>query len=100
MTKKNLSPQEVKHVAQLARLKLSQKELAKFQKQLSDILTYVDQLKAIKTKQVNLTSQVTGLENVFRDDQPDPCLSQKEALSEAKNKQNGFFKVKAIFEEI
>jgi len=88
----------VKHVALLANLKLSQKEIKKFQKQLSEILDYVNILNKLDTKGIEPTSQVTGLENVFREDKPTPSLSQKEALSGAKEKHNNFFKVKAIFD--
>ena len=88
----------VKHVALLANLKLSEKEISKFQQQLSEILDYVDQLKKLKTKGVEPTSQVTGLENVFQEDEPKPSLSQKEVLANAKQIEKGMFKVKAIFE--
>ena len=88
----------VKHVALLASLKLSEKEIKKFQKQLSEILAYVDKLSELETKGVEPTSQVTGLENVFRDDEPKPSLSQDKTLSGAKEKHNNFFKIKPIFE--
>jgi len=88
----------VKHVALLADLKLNQKEVKKFQKQLSEILDYVNVLNELDTQGIEPTSQVTGLENVFREDKPTPSLSQEETLSGAKEKHNNFFKVKAIFE--
>lgn len=88
----------VRHVALLADLKLNQKEVKKFQKQLSEILDYVNVLSELNTKGVEPTSQVTGLENVFREDKPTPSLSQEETLSGAKEKHNNYFKVKAIFE--
>lgn len=87
----------VKHVALLANLKFNQKEIKKFQKQLSEILDYVNVLNELDTKGVEPTSQVTGLENVFREDKPTPSFSQEETLSGAKEKHNNFFKVKAIF---
>jgi len=90
----------VKHVALLANLKLSEKEIKKFQQQLSEILDYVDQLNKLNTKGIEPTSQVTGLENVFREDEPRPSLSQEEVLSGTKSKEKGLFKIKAIFEEI
>ena len=97
--KKNLklTKEEVKHVAVLANLKLTPKEIEKFQKQLSSILDYVEQLKELDTKKVEPTSQVTGLENVFREDVIKPSMSQQETLSNAKEFHNGFFKVRAIF---
>ena len=90
----------VRHVALLANLKLSEKEIKKFQKQLSEILAYVGKLNELNTKGIEPTSQVTGLENVFRKDEPKPSLSQKEVLSGAKKTEKGMFKTKAIFETI
>ena len=95
-----LSKDQVKHIAKLANLKLTGAEISKFQKQLSKILNYVEQLNKLNTKKVKPTSQVTGLENVLREDKPKPSLSQKEVLSGAKNTEKGMFKIKAIFEEI
>lgn len=93
-----LNEKEVRHVARLAGLTLSHQEVRKFQKQLSEVLDYIDVLNELETERVEPTSQVTGLENVFKEDRPGPSLSQKEALSGAKEKHNNFFKVKAIFE--
>lgn len=99
MRKSKLTKEQVKHVARLAGLTLSKKEIAKFQKQLSDILDYVAQLDEVDTSKAEPTSQVTGLENVFRDDKTAPSLSQEEVLSGAKEKHNNFFKIKGIFDE-
>lgn len=93
-----LTKSQVKHVAKLADLKLTEREVAKFQKQLSEVLDYTAQLDELETKGVEPTSQVTGLENVFREDEPEPSLSQTEAISGAKRKEKGFFRTKAIFE--
>lgn len=102
MTKKKkteLTTNQVKHVARLAGLTLSKKEIAKFQKQLSDILDYVAQLDEVDTSKVEPSSQVTGLENIFRDDRATPSFPQDEVLSGAKEKHNNFFKIKGIFDE-
>lgn len=96
---KKISKKEVEHLAKLAELKLSKTELEKFQKQLSKILDYFNLLKKANTSGVKPTSQVTGLENVTRDDKVAPSLSQKETLSGSKSVHNDYFKVKAIFEE-
>lgn len=90
---------DVKNIAKLANLKLSEAEEKKLEGQLSDILTYVEQLQKVDTKNVEETSQVTGLSNVSRTDVTSPALSQNEALSNAKSQHNGFIKVKAILEE-
>jgi len=89
----------IDHVAKLANLPLKKDEKEKFEKQLSEILRYVEKLKEIDTKNIDTTSQVTGLENVTRKDEITPSLAQEDALSGAKNQHNGFFKVKAILEE-
>jgi aspartyl-tRNA(Asn)/glutamyl-tRNA(Gln) amidotransferase subunit C len=89
----------VSHVAKLANLPLNLMEKEKFEKQLSEILNYVDKLKEVDTKNVETTSQVTVLENATREDKAVPSLTQEEALSGTKNQHNGLFKVKAILAE-
>lgn len=88
----------VSHVAKLANLPLTPSEKEKFEKQLAETLEYVKQLEEIDTKNVEPTSQVTGLENVTREDRTALSLTQEEALSNTKSQHNGFIKVKAILE--
>ena len=90
---------DVSHVAKLANLPLKPDEEKRFEKQLSEILSYVEKLKGVDTKNVEITSQVTGLENVTRQDETKPSLSQEEVLSNAKSTHNDLFKVKAILTE-
>lgn len=94
-----LTIEEVKHVAKLASLTLAPQEVEIFQKQLSQVLGYVEMLNQVDTSEVAPTSSSAGVENVFRDDKAGESLSQEEALSGAKNKEKGYFKVKAIFNE-
>jgi len=89
----------VPHVAQLANLPLTPEEIKKFEKQLSEVLEYVKQLDQVDTKNVEPTSQVTGLEDVFREDVAAPSLPQEAVLSQAKTQHNNLFQVKGIFEE-
>jgi aspartyl-tRNA(Asn)/glutamyl-tRNA(Gln) amidotransferase subunit C len=86
------------HVARLANLKIKEKEKKKFQKQLSSILEYISKLQEVDTKNIEITSQVTGLENILREDEVKPSLSQEEVLSNAKSTKKGLFKVKAILD--
>lgn len=87
----------VKLVAKLANLELTSDEESKFEKQLSDILTYVEKLNEVKTDGIEETAQVTGLQNTKReDDATQASLTQDEALKGTKAQHNGFFKVKAI----
>jgi len=97
--KSKLREEEVRHVAKLAGLTLSPSEVKKFQKQLSEVLNYIEVLNEIDTEGLEPTSQVTGLENVFREDKIGSSLSREEVLSGAKNKDRGMFKIKAIFDE-
>ena len=90
---------DVKDVAKLANLTLTPEEEKKFEGQLGDILTYVEQLQKIDTTGIEETAQVTGLSNVARNDTASPSLTQDEALSGAKEQHNGFVKVQAILEK-
>jgi aspartyl-tRNA(Asn)/glutamyl-tRNA(Gln) amidotransferase subunit C len=90
---------DVKHVAKLANLKLKPEDEKKFEGQLNEIIGYVENLKEVDTKNVEITSQVTGLENITQDDTTSVSLSQDEALSGTKSKHNGMFKVSAILED-
>lgn len=86
----------VPHIAKLANLTISESEITKFEKQLSDVLEYVEKLETASTDDVNETSQVTGLENVTREDTATPSLTQADTLSTAKATKNGFVQVKGI----
>lgn len=97
MAKSKLTNAEVEHIGQLANLKLSGVEVKKLTSQLAETLDYVAILKQLDTKGVEPTSQVTGLENVSRDDKATPSLTPEEALSGAANKENNLFKIKVIF---
>lgn len=73
----HLTHDQVRHVAKLARLKLSEEQVAKFTDQLSNVFDYIDVLNEVDTDGVVPTSQVTGLSNVLRMDEvasfPDPA---------------------------
>jgi len=89
----------VKKIANLANLNLSRDEEIKYAMQFSQILNYMEKIRQLKiSKDIKPTSQVTNLENVTREDQSSPSLSQEEVLSNAKSTQNGLFKVKAILD--
>ncbi len=86
----------VKHVAKLANLPLSDKEEELYSEQLSKILDYIDQLNSVDTSGVEPTFNVSGLKNVLREDSTVASLSQEEALQNAPQKQEDKFKVKRI----
>ena len=98
MTKQVISKEEIIKVAKLARLYLSDKEIKTYSKQLSAILGYVDQLQEVDTENVKITSQVTGLSNIMREDKVEACDDPKELIEMAPEHEKGLIKVKAVFD--
>jgi aspartyl-tRNA(Asn)/glutamyl-tRNA(Gln) amidotransferase subunit C len=95
-----LTKQEIEHVAKLARLELTEEEVIKYGEQLSAVLSYIDQLSEVDTSGVEPTAQVTGLENVWREDAAEPWdeAQVKNALDLAPELEDGQIKVKRILE--
>ncbi len=91
----------VESVEKLSNLEINKTEIEYLTKQFNQTLAVVDELNEVKTEKVKPTNQVTGLSNVFRDDILDKkrILSQKEALSSSSETHEGYFVVKAIFDE-
>ncbi len=92
-----LTPDEVRHVAELAKLRLSEEEIAEYAQQLSAILEFADSVREVDTSGVPPTPYVHPLVNVMRADEPEPGLSNQEALANAPDSADGFFRVRAIF---
>jgi aspartyl-tRNA(Asn)/glutamyl-tRNA(Gln) amidotransferase subunit C len=93
-----LTLEEVRHVANLARLALSADEEQRFQHQLSAILDAVDQLKALNTDDVEPTSHATLAEVVLRKDEVQDCLPVEKALANAPARVGTSFAVPRILE--
>lgn len=95
-----LTKKDVLHVAELAKIKITDSEVKKFLPQLSKIVEFVGLLDEVDTKGVEQTSQTTGLKNVLREDKIKPSvINLDDAISATDNVHNGFFKVKAILSE-
>ena len=96
----DLTKEQIKHIAELARLQLTEKELEIYGNQLSRVLGFIDQLQEVDTDDVEPTSQVTGLENVLREDTAREWdkKESKEALEQAPEIKNGQVKVKRVLE--
>jgi len=92
-----LTKLEVEKIAKLSRLELSDKEKEKFAKELTDVLNYFEKLKGINTENVEITAQVTGLENVYRDDKMEQCDFQKELVKQAAETEGDLIKTKSVF---
>jgi len=93
-----LSHEQVKHVARLARLGLSEAEVEKFSLQLSDILENFEILKEVDTTNVPPAAQSIPLQNVFREDKVVKSYPQSEVLANAPRQEENCFKVQAILE--
>lgn len=95
-----LAKDEIQHIAKLARLELTDEELKKYGGQLSAVLNYIDQLKEVDVKGVLPTAQVTGLENVLREDEVRDWdkAETEEALAGAPEREGRFIKVKRVIE--
>ena len=91
-----ISKEQVEHVALLARLELTEAEKEMYTEQLNSILEYAAVLDKLDTKDVPPTAHPLPLHNVFRDDVVKPSISQDEALSNAPDQEDGFFKVPKI----
>lgn len=93
-----LTSDEVRHIARLARLGLSDAEVERFREQLSAILDHVRALEAINTEGVPPTAQSFELSNVERADEPAPSLERDVLLANAPRRENGYLRVRAVLE--
>ena len=95
-----ISKQEVRHIAKLARLNMSEKEEEKFAKELSSILDYVEKLKQADIREMEPISHPFEIENVVRKDEErigkDKSGNQR-LVEMAPESKNGYIKVKSIF---
>lgn len=96
---KKLTEEEVRNIARLAQLTLTDEEVKKFQGQLSSVLEYISLLGEVDTSLVEQIAQVTELENIFRADETFPSLPPKTVLSGAPERHDGFFSTEAVLEE-
>ncbi len=94
----SLSPDEVRKVARLARLELSDAELARTADQLNRILGYVEQIQQLDTDGVEPLAHPLPVQNVFRADEPAPSLPVNEALANAPAHAGDYFAVPAVFD--
>lgn len=93
-----LTREEVLHIARLARLKLTEKEIELYREQLGRILDYFKKLEELDTSDVEPTSHVLEVKNVLRADEPRPSVPQEEALRNAPKKRDGYFEVPQVIE--
>ncbi len=89
---------DVRYVANLARIDLSDAEITQFQSQLGRVLEYVEQLNQVDVSQVEPTAHANEVFNVFRADAPRPSLEKKSALANAPRQANGLIMVTKVVE--
>ena len=87
---------DVRYVATLARLKLTDEEARTFQNQLGDVLAFVEKLKKVDVTGVEPTAHTSDVFNVFREDEVRPGLTAAEALANAPRKANDLFVVTKV----
>ena len=93
-----ITREQVEHVAKLARLTVTEEEKTLLARQLGEILTYIEKLNQLDTSQVEPTSHVLPLRNIFREDEARPSLSREEILLNAPDRTEEFFRVPKIIE--
>jgi len=89
---------EVEHVAKLARLELTEAEKAVFTGQMDTILSYVDKLNELDTEGIIPTAHAVPMENAFRDDVIAPSIGIDNALGNAPDRVESFFRVPKVIE--
>lgn len=101
-----ISKDEVEKIADLARIEITGKEKTKYSEELSEILGYVDKLNRADTSEVSETSQVTGLENVYREDivseatqvDKNKIKNREKLLKNAPDQKDSYIKTRAVLE--
>ena len=94
-----VTPELVKHLAELSRLRLSEEEVEKIIPELRSVLGYFERISDLDVDELEEMVRPIFSANVLRPDEPAPGLEQEEALQMAPEKQDGFFKLPRVVEE-
>ncbi|MBE0689677.1 MAG: Asp-tRNA(Asn)/Glu-tRNA(Gln) amidotransferase subunit GatC [Anaerolineae bacterium] len=94
-----LSHQEVRRIAELAKLELTDEEVALYAGQLSNILEYFRKLQELDTSHIPPTASVLPLKNVMRADEPGTPLTPQQVIANAQDKLGDQFRVSAVLDE-
>lgn len=94
-----LSVAEIRKIASLARIKLKPEEEKRYAETISAVLDYMKILNEVDTAGIEPTSQVTGLEDVYREDVSEDSGIQKELIAQMPEVENGELVVPEVFEE-
>lgn len=93
-----LTREQVTHVAELAKLGLTDEEMDQFGEQLSAILEYAEKIQELDTEAIPPTASVLDVQNVMRDDEVRPSMSREDVLANAPDAEAGQFKVRAVLD--
>jgi aspartyl-tRNA(Asn)/glutamyl-tRNA(Gln) amidotransferase subunit C len=94
----SLSPQEVEHIAKLARLELTDEQKTRYRGQLEAILDHFARLQGLDTKDISPTASVSAGQMPLRADESRPSLSKDELLKNAPKQDNDQFKIPPVFD--
>lgn len=97
----SIDQEKIRHIAKLSRLSLTDEEVVLFSKQLTDIFSYVETLQEVNTDGIKETSQVTGLKNVFSDDEVEEIDEhmREKLLQQFPSREGDLLSVQKVFEE-
>jgi aspartyl-tRNA(Asn)/glutamyl-tRNA(Gln) amidotransferase subunit C len=95
----SLDEAAVRHVARLARLKITDAEAALFASQLSKVLEYIEQFNEVDTRNVPPTAHALPVSNVFREDVVRSSWTPDQALHNAPDRHDGFFRVPKVLDQ-
>ena len=91
-----LNKDEVRHIAALARIGLSEEEIGRFSKDLSAVLDWVEQLKEVDVKNIEPTAHITGMVDVMREDKTADFAGKNKIIELFPDKKDGYDKVKSV----
>ena len=94
-----MEEREIRYLAHLSRIQLSEEEVGNLNKDLSQLLDYIGQLKSLPTEAVAPTNAVLPAYNRFRKDEVTPSLAVEKALANAPERMNDFFRVPRVITE-
>ncbi|MDK1027782.1 MAG: Asp-tRNA(Asn)/Glu-tRNA(Gln) amidotransferase subunit GatC [Anaerolineae bacterium] len=93
-----LTPQEIEHIAKLARLDLTKDQKKRFRVQLEAILDYIEKLQDLDTEDIAPTTSILGGRRPLREDEPQSSLSKEDLFKNAPKHDDGQFKIPPVFE--
>jgi aspartyl-tRNA(Asn)/glutamyl-tRNA(Gln) amidotransferase subunit C len=93
-----ITRETIEHVAQLARLNLTEAEIVKLTSEMENIISYVDKLNELDTSNIQPTAHVMPLKNVFREDVAKESYDREKLLANAPSKENGCVQVPKVVE--